>query len=100
MTTRRRSCPRAAGARNGGGERCHPSADRLSGHGYAQLYVDRLRRFVGKNGVDDAMLTEIARLMAARMSYEDLIRIAQLKPGWPIVPHAAEVGRRQEVPAR
>ena len=49
------------------------------GTGYAQLYVDRLRRFVGKNSVDDAMLTEIARLMAARMSYEDLIRIAQLK---------------------
>ena len=49
------------------------------GTAYAQLYVDRLRRFVGKNGVDDAMLTEIARLMAARMSYDDLIRIAQLK---------------------
>jgi hypothetical protein len=46
---------------------------------YAQLYVDRLRRFVGKNGVDDAMLGEIARLMAARMAYEDPIRIAQLK---------------------
>jgi hypothetical protein len=49
------------------------------GTAYAQLYVDRLRRFVGKSGVDDVMLTEIARLMAARMSYEDLIRIAQLK---------------------
>ena len=49
------------------------------GTAYAQLYVDRLRRFVGKNGVDEAMLTEIARLMAARMSYEDLIRIEQLK---------------------
>jgi hypothetical protein len=49
------------------------------GTAYAQLYVDRLRRFVGKNGVDDALLTEIARLMAARMSYDDLIRIAQLK---------------------
>ena len=49
------------------------------GTGYAQLYVDRLQRLVGKNGVDDAMLTEIARLMASRMSYEDLIRIAQLK---------------------
>jgi hypothetical protein len=49
------------------------------GTAYAQLYVDRLRRFVGKNGVDDALLTDIARLMAARMSYEDLIRIAQLK---------------------
>jgi hypothetical protein len=49
------------------------------GTAYAQLYVDRLRRFVGKNGVDDAMLTEIARLMAARMSYDDVIRIARLK---------------------
>ena len=49
------------------------------GPSYAQLYVDRLRRFVGKHGVDDAMLGEIARLMAVRMSYEDPIRIAQLK---------------------
>jgi hypothetical protein len=49
------------------------------GPGYAHLYVDRLRRFVGKQGVDDAMLAEIARLMAVRMSYEDPIRIAQLK---------------------
>jgi hypothetical protein len=49
------------------------------GTGYAQLYIDRLRRFVGKPGVDTAMLTEIARLMAMRMSYEDPIRIAQLK---------------------
>ena len=46
---------------------------------YAQLYVDRLRRFVGRRGVDDAMLGEIARLMAMRMSYQDPIRIAQLK---------------------
>jgi hypothetical protein len=49
------------------------------GPSYAELYVHRLRRFVGKQGVDDAMLTEIARLMAVRMSYEDPIRIAQLK---------------------
>jgi hypothetical protein len=49
------------------------------GPNYAKLYVDRLRRFVGKRGVDDAMLTEIARLMAVRMGYEDPIRIAQLK---------------------
>jgi hypothetical protein len=49
------------------------------GGSYAQLYVDRLRRFVGRRGVDDAMLSEIARLMALRMSYEDPIRIAQLK---------------------
>ncbi len=47
--------------------------------GYAQLYVDRLRRFIGRRDVDDAMFGEIARLMALRMSYEDPIRIAQLK---------------------
>ena len=46
---------------------------------YARLYVERLTRFVGKRGVDDTMLLEIARLMAMRMSYEDAIRIAQLK---------------------
>ena len=49
------------------------------GPSYAQLYVDRLQRFVGRRGVDEAMLREIARLMALRMSYEDPIRIAQLK---------------------
>jgi len=46
---------------------------------YARLYVYRLRRFIGKPGVDDAMLCEIARLMAIRMAYEDAIRIAQQK---------------------
>ncbi|MFG3597384.1 DUF6537 domain-containing protein [Bradyrhizobium sp. RDI18] len=49
------------------------------GPSYARLYVDRLRRFIGKQGVDEAMLGEIARLMAVRMSYQDPIRIAQLK---------------------
>jgi hypothetical protein len=49
------------------------------GPSYAQLYVDRLRRFVGRSDVDAAMFGEIARLTAARMSYEDPIRIAQLK---------------------
>ena len=34
------------------------------GAGYAQLYVDRLKRFVGRRGVDDALFGEIARLMA------------------------------------
>jgi hypothetical protein len=48
------------------------------GPSYAQLYVDRLKRFVGRRGLDDAVFAEIARLMAARMSYEDPIRIAQL----------------------
>ena len=49
------------------------------GTAYAKLYIDRLKRFVGKRGVDEAMLLDIARLMAMRMAYEDAIRIAQLK---------------------
>jgi hypothetical protein len=49
------------------------------GAGYARLYVERLRRFVGRRDVDAAMFVEIARLMAMRMSYEDAIRIAQQK---------------------
>jgi hypothetical protein len=49
------------------------------GASYARLYVDRLKRFVGKQAVDAAMLREIARLMADRMAYLDAIRIAQLK---------------------
>lgn len=49
------------------------------GASYAQLYVDRLNRFVGRQDVDAATFCEIARLMAIRMSYEDPIRIAQLK---------------------
>jgi hypothetical protein len=58
------------------------SIERLIGYqgpGYAQLYVDRLKRFVGRRGVDDVLLGEIARLMALRMSYDDPIRIAQAK---------------------
>ena len=47
--------------------------------GYAQLYVDRLKRFVGRRDIDDALFGEIARLMALRMSYDDPIRIAQTK---------------------
>jgi hypothetical protein len=53
------------------------------GPSYAQLYVDRLRRFVGRTGVDDVMFGDIARLMAIRMSYDDPIRIAQVKLGEP-----------------
>jgi hypothetical protein len=47
------------------------------GASYARLYVDRLKRFIGK--VDTSVFCEIARLMASRMAYEDAIRIAQLK---------------------
>jgi len=46
---------------------------------HAQLYVDRLKRFIGRPGVDAALFCAIARLMAMRMSYQDPIRIAQLK---------------------
>jgi hypothetical protein len=49
------------------------------GPSYAQLYVDRLKRFVGRRGLDDILFGEIARLMAQRMSYDDPIRIAQTK---------------------
>ncbi len=70
------------------------------GSSYAQLYVDRLQRFVGRAGVDDAMFGEIARLMALRMSYEDPIRIAQLKlaehgtaAGGPRVRSADDIGK-------
>jgi hypothetical protein len=49
------------------------------GPSYAQLYVDRLQRFVGRRGVDATMFGDIARLMAVRMSYEDPIRIAQFR---------------------
>jgi len=46
---------------------------------YAGLYVERLRRFCGRMDVDVTMVSEIARLLANRMAYEDAIRIAQLK---------------------
>jgi hypothetical protein len=49
------------------------------GTSYAELYVHRLGRFVGRAGIDAAMLADIAQLMAMRMSYQDPIRIAQLK---------------------
>ena len=49
------------------------------GASYARLYVDRIKRFIGVHGVDAGTLCEIARRMAARMAYEDAIRIAQLK---------------------
>jgi hypothetical protein len=49
------------------------------GASYARLYVERLNRFIGKQGIDAATLCNIASLMANRMAYEDAIRIAQLK---------------------
>jgi hypothetical protein len=49
------------------------------GASYASLYVDRLKRFIGKQGIDGSGFRDIARLMTKRMAYEDAIRIAQLK---------------------
>ncbi|WP_024517704.1 DUF6537 domain-containing protein [Bradyrhizobium sp. Tv2a-2] len=49
------------------------------GASYASLYVERLQRFIGRQGVEAAIFCDIARLMARRMAYEDAIRVAQLK---------------------
>jgi hypothetical protein len=49
------------------------------GAAYARLYVERLQRFTGRLDVSGEMLSEIARLLASRMAYQDAIRIAQLK---------------------
>jgi Family of unknown function (DUF6537) len=49
------------------------------GAAYARLYVERLHRFVGRVDVSPAMLSDVARLLASRMAYQDAIRIAQLK---------------------
>ena len=43
------------------------------GPGYAVLYLQRLRRFSRRRDVGDAMCAEIARLMLARMCYDDPI---------------------------
>lgn len=49
------------------------------GPSYAQLYVDRIKRFVGRHDVDTELLCRIARLLAERMAYEDPIRSARLR---------------------
>jgi len=49
------------------------------GPGYAQLYVDRLKRFIGRRNLDDAVFAGIAQLMAMRMTYEDAVEMAQSK---------------------
>ncbi|MFZ3358116.1 MAG: indolepyruvate oxidoreductase subunit beta family protein, partial [Xanthobacteraceae bacterium] len=49
---------------------------------YARLYLDRLaaiRDADAKAGADGKLLAEAARHLAVRMSYEDLIRVAQAK---------------------
>jgi indolepyruvate ferredoxin oxidoreductase alpha subunit len=49
---------------------------------YARLYLDRLapiRNADAKAGADGQLLSETARHLAVRMSYEDVIRVAQAK---------------------
>jgi len=46
---------------------------------YTELYLKRLARFARKPGTDGAFIRELARHLAVRMSFEDTIRVAQLK---------------------
>ncbi|EAQ37368.1 hypothetical protein NB311A_03634 [Nitrobacter sp. Nb-311A] len=49
------------------------------GASYAQLYIARLRRFIGRRNLDAEVFADIARLLAVRMAYDDPVRMAQLK---------------------
>ena len=46
---------------------------------YAALYLDRIERVVTASGGDDTLCAELARHLALWMSYEDTIRVADLK---------------------
>lgn len=49
---------------------------------YARLYLDRLRALVDADGAartPGRLLKEVARQLAVRMSYEDVVRVAQAK---------------------
>lgn len=46
---------------------------------WADRYLARVRRFVGRPGADTPFLRELARHLALRMTAEDVIRVAQLK---------------------
>jgi indolepyruvate ferredoxin oxidoreductase beta subunit len=52
------------------------------GVAYARLYLDRLRAVVDADAAADTpgkLLKEVARQLAVRMSYEDVVRVAQAK---------------------
>jgi indolepyruvate ferredoxin oxidoreductase beta subunit len=49
------------------------------GPAYATLYLERLARFAAKAAADGPLIRELARHLAVRMSFEDTIRVAQLK---------------------
>ena len=46
---------------------------------YAERYLARVLRICGQPGADGALVNELARHLAVRMSVEDVIRVAQLK---------------------
>lgn len=64
---------------------------------YALLYLDRLARYVGPGGISPALFEEIARLLAARMLFEDPINVARQKiveiGGMNVQPDAESVDR-------
>jgi indolepyruvate ferredoxin oxidoreductase alpha subunit len=65
---------------------------------YARLYLDRLRTLVDADaaaGTPGKLLKEIARHLAVRMSYEDVVRVAQAK----IAPERLERIAREELHA-
>jgi indolepyruvate ferredoxin oxidoreductase beta subunit len=52
------------------------------GLGYAKLYLDRLRALLeadAAGGAPGKLLKEVARQLAVRMSFEDVVRVAQAK---------------------
>jgi indolepyruvate ferredoxin oxidoreductase beta subunit len=49
------------------------------GAAYAALYLDRIARVVANPRADGPLVRELARHLAVRMSFEDTIRVAQLK---------------------
>lgn len=46
---------------------------------YADLYLDRLQRIAGVSGHDGPLVAIVARYLALWMSYEDTVRVADLK---------------------
>ncbi len=69
------------------------------GVAYARLYLDRLRALVDADaaaGTPGKLLKEVARQLAVRMSYEDVVRVAQAK----IAPERMRRIAREELRAK
>ena len=66
---------------------------------YARLYLDRLRALIDADaaaGAPGKLLKEVARQLAVRMSYEDVVRVAQAK----IAPERMRRIAREELRAK